>query len=711
MEKLPQSCYLAAFLRAAQMMHTAGMRFSHLPPTSITFLLGIAGIGCGPDPATSSIWVARDAATGGALTELSSEAFFDHPWPSDLRLENGKVKLTNFPNPRLSGNISAYITHMDGVLDGFSPAAAGFLRFTRPISTESLPTPKLSLNFDAAVQLINIDSGSPECGLRTPVSLKFRKEAGVYYPENTLAFMPSPGFPLRPRTRYALVVTDDLSDADGYSIEKSQALAEVLGEEPASDPATKAASVALEPAVRELEKAGIDRDDIVHLAVFTTNDPTEELFAVRDHLRANVQAPNVDTTKWRLVATSDYSAEYVGEYGPSPNYQRGNLPFASPKDGGDFNFVNGAPTTVDMFNVRFSLSIPTSDECPIPTNGYPIALYAHGTGGNFRSYVRDGSARSLARRCVASMGVDQIFHGTRPGAPPADDDNATALRFFNVDNVLAARTSNRQSALDEVQRARLFTETHIQIPANISVWGQAISFDSSHVMFFGHSQGGLNGPLFLAADDQALGGVLSGSGAIMSITLTEKTEPSPSVAGIVKSVMLGLRTEEFGEVDVFHPALSFAQMLVDVTDPIHYARRIITEPRQGMKPKSIYMTVGVDSNGNGDSYSPPRGIEMHAVAMGLPLISNGRQLDIPEMEWPGGPGIITLPTAQQGSPPPGIERNLANKKATGALAQWAPAVGSDGHFVVFDINGARSQADSFISTLGYNDFAELLNTQ
>ena len=278
------------------------------------------------------------------------------------------------------------------------------------------------------------------------------------------------------------------------------------------------------------------------------------------------------------------------------------------------------------------------------------------------------------------------------------------MRFFNVDNVIAARTSNRQSALDEVQRARLFTETKIKIPGKISIWGQEIAFDPNRVMFFGHSQGGLNGPLFLAADDQALGGVLSGSGAIMAITLTEKTKPDPSVAYIVKKVMLNLQTEEFTEVDLFHPALSFAQMLVDVTDPVHYARNIIKEPRAMMKPKSIYMTVGIDSNGEGDSYSPPRGIEMHAVAMGLPLIVNTQQYAIPEVYWPGGPGILSIPAT-------GTENNLANMQATGGLAQWAPFEGSDGHFVVFDVEGARNQAASFIESLGHQGTAKLVVPQ
>ncbi len=687
------------------------MSFRHRLSSPLLALGGIGLVGCTDPPPPvptlepiSSIWVTSTPDVGLPLTELAGAEFFDHPWPSDLRLDNGKVKLTHYPNPRGSGNIASYVQLMDGVLDGFSPAAAGYVRFDGPIALETLPSPEGSLTPAASVQLIDIDPESPEYQKRQLVSLRFRQEEGAYYPSNTLAFMPSPGFPLRPHTRYAFVVTDDVHDWYGRSITRSSELAEALGEAEPHDDAARAVKAALEWPVAELKELGLDIHKIMHLAVFTTNDPTAETYTFRDHLRAHATAPDVDLGKWRLVATSDVAAEYVGSYGPSPNYQAGDIPFSNPRDGGGFNYVGGEPAIVDEFDMRFSLTIPTLDTCPPPANGYPIALYAHGTGGNFRSYFRDGTANSLAAQCIASMGVDQIFHGKRPGAPPPDDADAVALRFFNVDNVVAARTSNRQSALDEVQRARLFTETKIKIPSSISIWGQEIAFDPNRVMFFGHSQGGLNGPLFLAADDQALGGVLSGSGAVMSITLTQKTKPEPSVAYIVKKVMLNLTTEEFSEVDMFHPALSFAQMLVDVTDPIHYARNIIKEPRAMMKPKSIYMTVGIDSTGEGDSYSPPLGIEMHAVAMGLPLITNGIQYEFQEVSWPGGPGFLSIPST-------GTQNNLANMQATGGLAQWAPASDSDGHFVVFDIDGARNQAALFIESLGHTGTAKLVNTQ
>ena len=65
------------------------------------------------------------------------------------------------------------------------------------------------------MQLLDIDPSSPEVGQRKLVSLEWRAPAGVYYQPNTLAFMPTVGFPLRPQTRYALVVTDALQAEEG----------------------------------------------------------------------------------------------------------------------------------------------------------------------------------------------------------------------------------------------------------------------------------------------------------------------------------------------------------------------------------------------------------------------------------------------------------------------------------------------------------------
>lgn len=647
----------------------------------------VAALGCsdvGSD--VSSIWVAPPPAG-----ELRDERFFDAPWPSDLRREGGAVRLDGYPNPRRLMILDAYIRAMDSVLDGFSPSAAGFLRFAGPIDPASLPaTPALAMSPVAAVQLIDIDPASPERGERRPVSLHFRREAGVYWPENTLAFMPAMGLPLRPRTRYALVVTDALRGEDGGAVQASPELRAALGVDAVGRPDARVAPTraALAPAVAEIEAAGIDRRRIVHLAVFTTSDPTAELFALRDHLHASVPPPSARPGLWRRLTHGDTWDEYTGVYGPSPRYQVGRPPYLRHEDGGGFARDGGEPVIAGYFDLRFSLTVPAASRCPMPEAGYPIVLYAHGTGGDYRSYVRNHTGRAFALRCIATMGVDQIFHGARPEAPR--DRTQAGLLFFNVQNVAAARTNARQSALDEVQRARLFTASRMTVPASVSSTGEEIRFDPSKILFFGHSQGGLNGPLYLAADDSARGGVLSGASAMMSITLLEKTSPPPSIAGLVRTLFLGLRPEEEDEVSEFHPAISLAQSIVDVVDPIHYARRQFVAPRDGFAPKSIYMTEGINPDGSGDTYAPPRGIEVHALAMGLPLQAPA-QRPIGELGF-GGPPQVRVP-------PEGLAGNLAGGRASGVLAQWPVPEGRDGHFVVFDVPEATAQAHGFLERL------------
>jgi hypothetical protein len=653
----------------------------------VSLLAALANLGCEPQPSeTKSVFVIPDT-----LDALSEETFFDHPWPSELRLENGAPRLRGYYNPKSVPIVAQYIEAMDGKLDGFSPTAAGFLRFSSPLDPASLPAdPKAGLDPEASVQLIDIDPASPEHGQRKLVSLFFRETAGVYWLPNTLAFEPTLGFPLRPHTRYALVVTDAVRSADGSDIIPSDDLEEVLGITEGTS-RTAAARQLFTSAINEVEKAGISRKKVVHFTSFVTADPTAELFQVADHVKKFVPAPTVDPDSWQHLEAKPTYDEYTGMYGPSPNFQAGKLPFSAYGDGGQFNFEAGAPSVVDLFDLRFSISIPKADKCPMPATGYPIVLFAHGTGGDFQSYVRDGSAREVSQRCMASMGVDQIFHGTRPGAPPpGSPDSSVEILFFNFENPVAARTNPRQGAIDEVQRARLFTDTHMTVPAGISVSGGDVHFDPNKVLYFGHSQGGLSGPLFLASSGATRGGVLSGSSAVFSIALLEKTKPDPSIKQLVATVFLNLNSEESAELNLFHPAISLAQSIVDVTDTLHYARFLSAEPRLGFSAKSIYMTEGINPDGVGDSYAPPHGIEAHGIAAGLPLQLPGERA-ILESSF-GGPQPITIPAE-------GLTGNLAAGKASGVLAQWPISPGDDGHFVVFDQPKAFDQAAEFLKNL------------
>lgn len=658
------------------------------------FALVQLAFGCSSDPTPSGDKAVHSLfAVRATLDELTGETFYDHPWPSDLRRDaDGSVHFAGLYNPTQTVIVEDYLKTAKGLLKGFSPAAAAYLRFDGDLDPASLPAdPPASIDPKSSVQLVDVDPASPERGKRKLVQLSWRKEPGVYILADTLAVMPALGYPLRPKTKYALVVTRAAHALGGASIEPSADLEEVIGTKPVQ-PRTQAAHDLFAPAVQELAAAGVAAKDIAHLTVYTTNDPTEELFAVADDVRASVPAPTVAAGSWQQKEQAPSYDVYEGTYGPSPNYQQGNVPFRTPADGGGFAFEGGKPKLAGTFDLRFALAVPNAQACPAPTAGYPIVLYAHGTGGDYRSFVDDGTAAALAQKCVASIGIDQIFHGTRPGAPPDSDPNKEGniqLLFFNLNNLAAARTNTRQAAIDVIQQARLFTETNVKVPANVSRTAAEIGFDSTKVIFFGHSQGGLNGPLYLAADPSARGGVLSGSGSLITIALLEKTSPQPSVAGAVKTVLQLFDPEQQAELTLFHPILGFVQTIIDSTDPVHYMRYVIQSPRKSGAPKSIYMTEGIAADGKGDSYAPPHGIEVGAVALGLPRMAPGVR-PVTEMLW-GGLGDVAVPSS-------GLTGNLSGGRASGVLAQWTPTRG-DGHFVVFNVPQARAQAAGFCKNL------------
>jgi hypothetical protein len=697
-----------------------GYRIGVPPPTMPRVRLALRGIwfalclapavaasgpaGCGDSSSPAKALPGQDAAppavtqsifvVPASLDALSDVHFYDHPWPSDFRLDpDGSIHMGGFYNPDLVPLITDYIQASVGLLKGFSPVAAGYLRFTGDINPATLPaSPQASILPTSSVQIVDVDPSSPQHGTRHLAETFWQQADGVYWLHDTLAVAPALGYPLRRNNRYAIVITTAVLDTKGNAIAPSPDLVEVLGTPSAH---TQVVHDLFAPAVAELATLGVPASQIAHLTVFTTTDPTADLYAVRDDVRKNQPAPKADPTMWtKVMQATDYDV-YQGWYGPVPNYQAGTPPYQT--TGGNFVFSGGKPVLQNTSTMRFTLVVPNATACPPPASGYPMNLYATGTGGDYSSVIGD-VGDSMGKLCIASMGVDEIFEGARPGAPSPTDPNLEGdedLLFFNLNNPIAARTSGQQSAIDVVTQARLFTDSHMTVPASLSYTGKAIAFDASNMGFFGHSEGSLSGSMFLAADDQVRGGVLSGSGSMITVALLEKTLPTPSVAQAVKSVLelthsLPDGGNEGTELNLFHPVLNFAQALVDATDPVHYVGDIFQHPRKGFAPKSVYQTEGVNADGTGDSYAPPHGIEIGSVATGLPRQAPGVHT-IVEAAY-GGLGDVTVPAG-------GLSGNLAGGLASGVLAQFVPPPGHDGHFVVFDVPQAQAQAAGFCLAL------------
>ena len=167
----------------------------------------------GPSPSTGTqaVWVVP-----ASLDDLADLTYYDHPWPSNLRRNaDGSIHCNGFYNPHLTIILQQYIdiacgTAADagsaatpGLFDGFSPSAAGYVRFTGDIDTTTLPAdPMHAATASSSVQLMDVDPKSPEHGQRKLVETFFWPQPdGVYWVHDTLAVQPALGYPLRPKTR------------------------------------------------------------------------------------------------------------------------------------------------------------------------------------------------------------------------------------------------------------------------------------------------------------------------------------------------------------------------------------------------------------------------------------------------------------------------------------------------------------------------------
>ena len=607
-------------------------------------LLGSALGGCGDGTQTSAIFEIPGAS--------AAADFYATPFPNDLRRhDDGTLDLSAFPSNSL---ILDQIRDAAQALDGFGLNGAAFALFDGPLDPASLPDPAASMEPTASVYLVNIDPGSADRGQRTPVVVTFRADGTQTLSTNNLVVRPYPGFPLDEGTTYAVVITKRVAAADGSSVATSSSFSKLIGT--GGDATIAHARTVYQPLLDYLDEPGDDaRADVISAAVFTTQHATTIASALRKGVLA--AAAPIATNVMLLNALTNMSV-FTGDY-MAPNFQSGDVPYKNAPTGQIKVGADGAAIQQRMESLRFSLAVPVG---PVPSGGFPIAIYSHGTGGDYLSSEDDGTAEQLALQGIATISMDQVLHGPRnPGGNPE-------LDFFNFGNVFAARDNALQGAADAFSQLRL--------AQGFSFFDgvRTITLDMNHVFFFGHSQGGLTGPGFVAFEPLLKGAVMSGTAGLLYLNLLHKTKPL-NIPALVETF---LRDEP---VDENNPSLALLQMWVDRSDPANYAPLMVRKPPPGVAPRNIFQTEGFT-----DTYAPNIGIEAFATALGGDLVQEPAQKDVLGLTLRGR----TVKTAP-------ITANLDG--VTAVLAQFNQKAGSDGHFVVFDIAAAKKQAAQFLGTL------------
>lgn len=595
-----------------------------------------------------------DAAPSGttALFDPSNADFYALPFPNDLRRHtDGTLDLSAFPAKVQI--VQEYRDAAAAALDGFGLNTTAFARFSAPIDPATLPDIAGSTQPGASVYLVDIDPASPKKDARIPAIVHFLADPRGTAGENNLSARPYPGFSFEEGTIYALVITSRVHDTTGAPVEATAAFTKELH-----------AGGAYKPLADWL---AANPDDVVDAAVFTTQHATRIVPALR---KGVLGTPAPVATGIQIVRGAVF--ELVTGMYPAPNFQVGTVPYSNANGGGNIVVGSDGVAVVQRTeNLRFAMTTPLT---PMPATGWPIVLYQHGTGGDWMSFIQDGTAQRLVNQGLAVISMDQVLHGPRnPGGDPEVD-------FFNVANPQAIRDNIMQGTADAFSQLRLVQG--FAIPDGAST----ITVDPTKVYFFGHSQGSETGPGFVAFEPTLKGAVLSGCAGLVYMAVLYKKSPG-DLAGAVETL---IRDEPYDEDN---PTLALLQMWMEHSDPLNYAHLMVREPIAGNSPRDIFQTEGFT-----DTYAPNPGIEAFATALGGDLVKTADVKDLPGIDLRGR-AIVTPP----------ITDNLGS--VTAVLAQYKQKSGSDGHFVVFDIPAAQQQSSQFLGTLAATGHATVVVPQ
>jgi len=691
----------------------------------------MAGLYCGTDNKCGIIGVqiplflgenceynAADEGTPTALFEVPKAGapladFYRLPFPNDIRVRNGKLDLTGHPVPgpgALGFDIVArVIDAMQKDLDGFGTNPVVFFRFSHAMDLSTIKSG--GAQDGASLWLVDI-TGEMAGGYGKPISVSWVANTGrgLYICQNYVGIYVPWARPLASNRTYAVILTDDIKAEaleDGGTprdFTRSPDFEAMLADTKPEGNDMVAAWQAYEPLRLFLAKdgytgqTGISKANILNAAVFSTYSVTDRMGKFKEEMdtfdvsevkftglvecKAGVKSPcddgltGADHKRGCFGEDSKYT-EYQGKVRVpifQDGFQDGTTPYLEPEDRGGVNFnALGRPITVGFEEVCVSLTVPKGTA---PEGGYPVALYGHGTNGNYRSHVTEGVSAQLSNfnaldpesgqftRPVgfAVMGWDQILHGPRIGPAPLDPDSLV----FNFRNPRASLGNFYQASAETMVLAKLLGNWSDD---SAKVDGQPIPIDSDKVYYFGHSQGGISGPLAVPFVQAVKAMVISGTGGGLVESLLRKESP----VDIRDGVTVALQDENIGRT---HPVLALLQNYYDPVDPINYGSMLSHEPYNSRKVPTFHPL------GLGDTFTATRTMMALAAVMRA-AVAPSPSLPAGSFEKIGGTAQTALPT----------------KQISGVVTvEYLPDAGKDGHFVVFHKADAIRHYTNFLGT-------------
>jgi fermentation-respiration switch protein FrsA (DUF1100 family) len=692
---------------------------------TVTLFFALAACSSNPAPSTDA---GTDTASpdvnvsASLLFDLSAdlanrEHFYDFPYPSDLRLNAaGAPDLRGLPYSSSAASLLEGLVQIGQQRRGFPVVPIAYFRFSNAVAAQNIDSVIPSTG-RANVMLIDIDPMSAERGRRFPVVASTLPEDD-YVPANTLAVAARPGFVLRAGRKYAFVVMRGLNNASGSPLATNPTFETLKRGEIPQGTLGMAARDLYAPLWQTLTTANIAVTDVAAATVFTTGDVVADTAALGNRVLERFDA----TIENLRVAEDDTAANHprycqLQATVVIPQFQRGIPPFDTEGlfdlDGDGVPRVQTYGSMPNYGRVPLVLTLPRR---AMPTAGFPLAIYFHGSGGFSASVINRGTWRVRSATNPCPQGTD-TFNGMTgcftlgegPGhimaargiamagaAMPMNPERlmgAGETAYLNLSNLKAFRDTFRQGVLE--QRLLIEALERLRIPASVVAQCMGASlptgttearYDMSRLIAQGQSMGGMYTNLIAATEPRIKAAIPTGAGGYWGHFILQ-TQLIPGAANLLR-----IAFDTPHRLSFVHPGLALLETAWEPAEPIVYMPRLAYDPLPSHPVRPIYQPVGLD-----DSYFPS--VVYDSVALAYQHPQAGMAV------WPtmqtaltlsGLGGIVSYP----------LRNNLMGGSMrtpyTGAVVQYAGDGLYDPHAIYTQLDAVKYQyscfADSFVRT-------------
>lgn len=508
----------------------------------------LAGIACA---ALADVSV-RTSSSDPTATPFPSDRFTVRAW------HNNTFRRVNLPKPDCALDAAKAMACADidviNELDGFSTQPRITIPFTGAIDPASVSSD--------TVYLVNLGDTLSLRGFGDRVGIN---QVVWDAATNTLALQPDEL--LQQHSRYLLVVTNGVRDANGKRIEDGRS---------GSDHAR--GHHEYERDLRDSMRWGWHRNRVVAASLFTTQSITADLHKINHQVKRATPAPinfNIGNggAARAVLANADLRSlvfnrqnavagpltpaslplAALGLAGPtvgtlaygiyqSPNYlAAGQYLPPTPT-------LTGQPTAQGQAGVLVQMFLPAG---PKPAGGWPVAIYGHGfTDNTFGTTFTLPSV--YASMGIATMSIHVVGHGggaqgtlvatlangsslTVPAPGRGFDqngdgriDSTEGSSADGLRNIIGSRDALRQTAIDLMQLIR-------QVEAGVDVDGDgSVDLDRQRVYYSGQSFGGIYGTILMGVEPNLKAGVLNVPGG----SITEIARLSPAFRPLTALALL-----------------------------------------------------------------------------------------------------------------------------------------------------------------------------